>query len=403
MWQMLQVTDAIDREFASALNKVFPVLGWSPRMSWIGAFQSEVKRLQIPNPQLEVSQFPLQRGYAHAPIAWFSRSTSRQLARMRNVLREKRQPEKETPLICTTPYWASAAEQWSGPVVYYLTDLIAAYEGADGKLVRALDRRMCQAATLVCPNSKRLGRYLIQETGCDPERIVVIPNATRATNILSAPARAPFPLPDDARHLPRPIAGVIGNLAGNMDWTLIRNAVRLSPGFSWLFVGPYDVPMEIPEQRRARADVLAMQSEWRVFFTGYKIYGQLRDYARAFDVAVLPYFRREPTLSGSSTRFYEHLAACRPMVATPCFEELLEKEPYLKLVDTAAEVAGRLNELAAMNFDDGLTEARWMASQDGTWERRAEQMVSALSERVPEIPMVQRSAVFYAETAELIR
>ena len=36
---------------------------------------------------------------------------------------------------------------------------------------------------------------------------------------------------------------------------------------------------------------------------------RLAAYARAFDVAVLPYRRVEPTYSGSSTRFYEHLAA----------------------------------------------------------------------------------------------
>ena len=401
MWHMLQVTDAIDREFASALNKILPVVGWSPRMSWVGAFQSEIQREEIPNPQLEVSRFPLQRGYARFPISWLSRSTARQLARMRRVLREERQQESQTPLICTTPYWAAAAEQWAGPVVYYLTDLIAAYEGADGKLVRALDRRMCRAATLVCPNSKRLGRYLVNETGCDPARLVVVPNATRASNVLPAPARVPFPLPEDARHLARPIAGVIGNLAGNMDWVLIREAVKLSPQFSWLFVGPYDVAMENPEQRRARADVFAMPR--RVCFTGYKIYGQLRDYARAFDVAVLPYFRREPTLSGSSTRFYEHLAACRPMLATPCFEELLEKEPYLKLVNTAGEAAEGLNALAAMGFDDGLTKQRWLASQDGTWERRAALIVKSLAERVPENPLVHTGAFFSPETAELLR
>src|ERR1035438_206201 len=74
----------------------------------------------------------------------------------------------------------------------------------------------------------------------------------------------------------------------------------------------------------------------RVVFTGGKRYGDLQAYARSLDVAFLPYQRRkEPTYSGSSTRFYEHLAACRPMISTRGFEELLHKEPLLRLVDRA--------------------------------------------------------------------
>ena len=54
-------------------------------------------------------------------------------------------------------------------------------------------------------------------------------------------------------------------------------------------------------------------------FVGRKPYGELASYARAFDVAILPYRLCEPTYSGSSTRFYEHLAACRPMIASKGF------------------------------------------------------------------------------------
>ena len=63
------------------------------------------------------------------------------------------------------------------------------------------------------------------------------------------------------------------------------------------------------EQRQAREELLGMGG--RVRFVGSKHYGDLKYYARALDVAVLPYRMREPTFSGSSTRFYEHQAACR--------------------------------------------------------------------------------------------
>ena len=74
-----------------------------------------------------------------------------------------------------------------------------------------------------------------------------------------------YPLPPVLEGLSRPVAGIIGNLAANLDWE--------------------------------------------------------------FDVAILPYRFGEPNYSGSATRFYEHLAACRPMLATPNVAELQTKQP----------------------------------------------------------------------------
>jgi glycosyltransferase involved in cell wall biosynthesis len=112
-----------------------------------------------------------------------------------------------------------------------------------------------------------------------------------------------------------------------------------------------------------------------------KPYGELQAYARCVDVAVLPYRKKEPTYSGSSTRFYEHLAAGRPMVATRGFAELLEKEPLLTLVDTADEMAAALEHLRSLDFRDGHEAERWEASKQGTWEERARAMRATIQPR----------------------
>jgi glycosyltransferase involved in cell wall biosynthesis len=180
--------------------------------------------------------------------------------------------------------------------------------------------------------------------------------------------------------MPRPVAGVIGNLSANMDWELLQETITRIPWLSWVFVGPTDMPINDPLQRQARD--LLMRQEGRVRFVGSKPYGQLKDYARACDVAVLPYRKVEPTYSGSSTRFYEHLAACKPIIATRGIAELLHKEPLLRLVNNAAELAQALGKLRHTNFHDGQEERRCRASQAETWEQRASSMIGALSERV---------------------
>ncbi len=121
----------------------------------------------------------------------------------------------------------------------------------------------------------------------------------------------------------------------------------------------------------------------RVRFVGAKPYGLLQRYARAIDVAVLPYRRAEPTFSGSSTRFYEHLAACRPIVSTRGFEELTHKEPLLRLADDAGDLADVLTALQTQHFEDGWEQARWQASRRGTWTMRAATLIRALARLWP--------------------
>lgn len=379
VWQYLQISGALDREFVSALSRSVPAIGWEPIMS-LTAFlnnkaKSECERIND-DPQLRIRSFPMQRGYSRPPLSWLAQIGQRVT---RRVELQSVDPVS-TPLICSTPYYAPVAEQWPGPVIYYLTDLIAAYGGADEELVHSLDRRMCSTAKLVCPNSKRLSEYLQTKAGCLAHKIQVIPNATRESNILPEPLLRPSALPDDAADLPRPVAGVIGNMAGNLNWTLLQELVEQAPEFSWLFVGPTSMEIESEPERRARQTVLDRKDCVR--FVGRKPYSSLVHYARAIDVAVLPYMRREPTFSGSSTRFYEHLAACRPMISTRGFEELLHKQPLLRLIDDAEEGAKILGELLKCQFDDSQIRQRWLASKEGTWEVRAAAVQAALDERL---------------------
>jgi glycosyltransferase involved in cell wall biosynthesis len=322
-------------------------------------------------------RFPLQRGYARdlfEQIVLPSRRVLRQLL-------SKTDDPQGSVLLCTSPFWAPVAEKWPGPVIYYVTDLTIAYAGLNPEQVRKLDRRLCQIATLVCPNSARIANYLEADAGCPAERIVSIPNATNANHIRRTFSDNPSPLPADVADLRRPVAGIIGNLASNVDWPLLLESINRTPQYSWLFVGPYSMNISDPIQLAARAEVFKHP---RSRFIGLKPYDDLHHYARALDVAILPYRRIEPTYSGSATRFYEHLAACRPMIATRGVEELLHKQQFLCLIDSAAELAEAMNRLLGQPLD-GCEMLRWLASRTQTWEDRANTMISALDNVHPQL------------------
>jgi glycosyltransferase involved in cell wall biosynthesis len=361
-WQFLDTCTIMMKEFASALGKIENLAAWSPAVETFGAFRHWQRPEVLPDPYLKMLHFPLQRGYARLPMRWIAPFQAGMVKRM---TAQTARPEL-SPLVCSTPFYAPVAELWPGPVIYYMTDLNVAYKSLSPGLVRSLDRRMCRVARAICPNSKRTASYLISEAQCDRGKITIIPNATRESNVPRSPRYEPAELPSDARDLPRPIAGVLGDLSENMDWELLVDTIQRTPRLNWLFVGPTDRTIADRRQRAARAQAMQMAR-----FVGMKPYGELQAYARCLDVAVLPYRKNEPTYSGSSTRFYEHLAAGRPMVATRGFAELLEKEPLLTLVDTADEMAAALEHLRLLNFRDGLEAERWEASKQATWEVRA--------------------------------
>lgn len=359
------------KEFSSAFSKATNARAWVPVMSAFGHWQNWAHNERIEDPALVTTLFPLQRGYSRPPIDRFfpfQDKLVRDIGRDCDI--------KRSPLICSTPFYAPVAERWGGPVVYYVTDLTKKYAGSNERQVVALDTRLCKRAVLICPNSRRIADYLIAEAACDPAKILIVPNATRRANILDAPSEDPTQLPDDLAGIDRPVVGVIGNLAGNMDWVLLKEAIEQTASFSWVFVGPVSMAIDDPVQNDARSWALK-----RAIFTGSKPYGELALYARAFDVAVLPYRKVEPTYSGSSTRFYEHLAAGRPMISTRGFAEILDKEPLVKLVDTPAELASHLAALRETGFRDGNEILRWQCSKSATWEQRTEAILAGYNER----------------------
>ena len=74
------------------------------------------------------------------------------------------------------------------------------------------------------------------------------------------------------------------------------------------------------------------------------------------------------------------------MISTRGFEELLHKEPLLRLIDSADEMTSALEELRARDFRDGHERLRCQTSQNETWEIRAAMMRSALDQRISRRP-----------------
>ncbi|MFT3879129.1 MAG: hypothetical protein QM703_05640 [Gemmatales bacterium] len=374
-WHMLDARPIWVKEFAGALSRQVELQNWFPEISWTGYFKNTRATSEHANPPLSLKHFSLQRGFAKWPF----RLIFNEGKRIADRLRQNTVNESSTVLVCVSPHYAAVAEQWKGPVIYYMTDLYYAW-GEDPSFVNYCDKRICRRADLVCPVSPRCREYLIEKADCPAEKIAISAMATRQSNVLAAPQLQPGQLPEDIADLPRPIIGVIGNLARNTDWLFLQQAIAQLPDYSWVFVGPTE--MNVPDEAHRKVRDELQVRGGRIRFVGYKPYHQLASYAQCVDLALLPYRKIEPTYSGSSTRFYEHLAACRPMYATDGFAELLAKEPLVHLVFDVGSFVHQVNTLAEKRFVDGVENDRWKASHNETWEARASAMRVEIQKRV---------------------
>jgi hypothetical protein len=363
-------------EFASALTRQVQVQAFSAAPQNFGWFSELLEEVVIDDPPLKAVQFPVQRGYFSFPL----RHVLKEHHRIVQWLQRGVSDPGSMWLVCCYPHYSKVTALWPGPVVYYATDLFSHYEGRSYRNVTGMETDLCRQATLVCPNSRRIADYFARECSCEPAKILILPNAVRHSNLLPTPSVAPRDLPAECADLPRPVAGVIGNMGANVNWVLLEELAAGAPWLSWVFVGPTTARIGDTAQRQARARLLAAGGNLR--FVGPKPYGELKAYARSVDCAVLPYMKREPTYSGSSTRFYEHLAACRPILATDGFAELLDKQPLLRILRTTAEWLGALHQLRDQGFRDGFEESRWQQSQLETWDVRAQHLTDALRTRV---------------------
>lgn len=355
-------------EFARALATKVSTTGLRPTIDSFGLLRRAV-RPQPADGALAIFTCRLQRG-------WWRSALLSESGKLIGFARSRASASPSTCVVFTSPHYAAVADAFRDfTTAYYVTDNFRACF-PDQPAIARLEAKLASKVTHVFPNSKRIRQFFVDEAGIDAGRITVIPNGVRSDSIPPAPLDAPADPPPGMSTGARPWALVMGNLAANTDWPLLDRVISETPWLNWVLVGPTDMPCASAEHGRVRSRLMAAGG--RVRFLGWQPPGALAGFARACDVAVLPYLKREPTYSGSSTRSYEHFAACRPVVATEGFAELLEREPLVTVCESAERMVSALETLRGQGFQDGHERARWELAASSTWSHRAERMLKVL-------------------------
>lgn len=178
-----------------------------------------------------------------------------------------------------------------------------------------------QNADLIYANSEETTKWLAEKR----------PDATYISNGVDVARfrHGEFLVPKDVARLPRPIVGYAGKLQELLDVELLITVAKEMPEVSFVFIGQQLNPKWVEPMWRHQ----------NIHYLGDKHYDLLPSYLHSFDICMIPAnIKRQH--GGDPIKFYEYLAAGKPIVTTniggvSAFREL----PQVQVVKDAQEFA----------------------------------------------------------------
>jgi glycosyltransferase involved in cell wall biosynthesis len=245
-------------------------------------------------------------------------------------------------------------------LVYHCVDEYSEFSGMDKEALLALERRLIEKANCVIVSSDVLYQ---SKRPLNPNTHLVthgvdVEHFRQACN----PAAA---IPDDIGRLAKPIIGFFGLIADWVDLKLIRFIADSRPEWSLVLIG------------KTTTDMSVLDGASNIHVLGQKPYSQLPAYAKAFDVALLPFVVNDLTLAANPLKLREYLAAGLPVVASA----IPEAEKLSRVLQIGRDPVDFLNQIQRI-LDSGKTGPQLSISLEmdrESWDAKVEEMCRAVA------------------------
>ena len=251
--------------------------------------------------------------------------------------------------------------------VYYCIDDYAAHPGVDATLIGRRDETLSREADLlfVAPPALLAAKQALNPRTLFSPHGVDVELFARAADERTAIAPG-------ACDLPRPVIGYFGSLHDWIDFGLVEWLARERPHWSFLLVG------------HAATDLGALATLPNVRLAGAQPYASLPSWAKAFDVAIIPYRLNRQVANANPLKLREYLATGKPVVSV----RNAEIEKFARWVRIADDRDGFLVAIERALAEDtpAAALARRAAVADQTWDRRVEEVVGHVADALARSP-----------------
>jgi glycosyltransferase involved in cell wall biosynthesis len=226
--------------------------------------------------------------------------------------------------------------------------------------LRAQEIALLRRADLVFASSTDLAKRCAESN----PHVVLVPNGVDAAHF------SPVPVAADAAAIPSPRIGYVGSLATWVDWALLAAVARAHPDWSLVLVGP--------AAGEAEDDVVALRRIPNVHVLGERPYAAISSYLHAFDVCLIPFRLNDLTRTVNPVKFFEYMAAGKPVVAT-ALPELAPYAGVCTLADGAADFVAGIAAALAEGNNPARVQQRLSVAQANSWTQRVQTIQDALA------------------------
>ena len=245
--------------------------------------------------------------------------------------------------------------------IYHCSDEFSSVTGFPATYA-ALEKRLMNVCDAIITTSEALAKNKRKFH----DRVVTISNGADFKHF-SAVALGRTNIPDDLKRIHNPIIGYIGSIFKWLDYELIEWIARERPQWSFVFIGPQVVAVE--------TELVNLPN---VYFLGGRPYAEVPAYLQGFDVAWIPFAIHDVTTKASPIKFYEYLAAGRPVVATR-LPELVDFENVAELASTPDEFLAAIESALSDDLPE-RKKARMEVARQHSWESRFDSVKELIRE-----------------------
>jgi glycosyltransferase involved in cell wall biosynthesis len=248
--------------------------------------------------------------------------------------------------------------------VYYCIDDYASLPGVDAREIARLDEELARRAGQVFVSSPALveGKLKLNpSTKYSPHGVEVA--------LFERACDPDLEIAAGARDLRHPVIGFFGAVEAWVDLELLSFLGRAKPEWTFLMIGRAEVPMGELEHMP------------NFIFVGPKPYETLPSWAKAFDVAIIPFRQNELVRNVNPLKLREYLATGKPVVSVP-MPELKRFAHCVGLASTPEEFLREIERALSEDDDDKRLKRRREVS-GMTWDARVTEVLEVVAAKFP--------------------
>jgi len=252
-------------------------------------------------------------------------------------------------------------------IVYHCVDAYAENPGVDREAILAMEARLLARCDLVFATSPALFAEKRPARG----RALYLPNVADAEHFAAG-----GPAPAALAGLPRPRLGYAGNLAGyKLDLELLATVAGAHPDWCFCLIGPQG-------DGDPGTDLAALERLPNVHLLGLRPYAELPAFLSACDVCLIPFRLSASTRASFPLKFYEYMAAGKPIVATPlaALADYRDRPVLCRFATGPADFAAAVQAALAGADDPAARAARRAEAARHAWPARMVEIETAVLE-----------------------